>query len=130
MTLELGGLMGKVAALKSVKELVRQGQQAEATQLYQEAMGASAEEAGEVVGRLASGQGVVLSSSSVTTSIPLAFGSQIQITSDPQVAEALRKQLDTGQRLQRRLGRIVIGIILGAVLVGLIFFALVFFALR
>jgi DNA-directed RNA polymerase subunit RPC12/RpoP len=49
LTIDLSGLTGNIAILKAVKQRVREGQESEAARLYQEAFGASAEEAEGVV---------------------------------------------------------------------------------
>lgn len=120
LTIDLSGLTGKVATLKAIKQLIHEGREAEAARRYQEAFGTSAEEADGVVQRLASGQGVVISSASFSTSLPVVSSARVEVMSEPeaaqmfgQAAEVLRQQLDALQQQQRQKERAAAWIAVG-----------------
>lgn len=106
LTIDLSGLTGKIATLKAVKQRVRDGQESEATRLYQEAFGASAEEAAGVVSKLASGQSVVISSGVFSTPIPVVSSRQAQVVSGEQSAEVLADQVGLMRQRQRKVNRV------------------------
>jgi hypothetical protein len=77
--------------LRAVKQMVRAGRLEEAAQVYQQALGASAEEARRLVEALASGQSVMISSANFSQVLPVAsetqvFSTQVQVFSDGQAA--------------------------------------------
>ncbi|MBU0494673.1 MAG: hypothetical protein KKA73_29355 [Chloroflexi bacterium] len=114
---------GIITTLKTVKELVRDGQEAEAARLYQETFGVSDQEAKDLVNRLAAGQSVVLSSTSFSTSIPVVSGTQAQVVSGPQAAQAAqfwREQIDVAQQQQRKRAWVVYGVVALLVIVFLV----------
>lgn len=107
LTIDLRGLTGKVAKLKAIRQLVREGQVPEAAQVYQEAFGVSSEEAEDVVDRLASGQGVVISGATFSQPVPVVSGAQVQVVSGEQVTRMLAEQMNVAQQWQRQVNRIV-----------------------
>jgi tetratricopeptide (TPR) repeat protein len=71
LAIDLSGISGKVATLKNVKQLVRDGRLEEAAQAYQQAFRASEAEARQVVTQLAAGQSVVISSGNFSQVLPV-----------------------------------------------------------
>lgn len=113
LTISLSSLMEMATHLRQVKQLVREGRTEEAAVLYQSATGAKAEEAAEVVRRLASGQSVVVSSAASGAPIPVVSG--MQVITGPQVTQILAEQLDNLQQQGQRAGRALLWVIIGAV---------------
>jgi len=126
LTVNLGGLMGSLNTLKTVKQLARDGQQAEAARLYQETFGVSDQEAKDLVSRLAAGQSVVLSNVSFGTPVPVVSGTRVQVVSGPQAAQAAqfwREQIGVAQQQQRKQVGVVLGVV---VLLAIVFLSILF----
>jgi DNA-directed RNA polymerase subunit RPC12/RpoP len=125
LTIDLSSLTSMAAKLKAVKQLVVDGQIPEAAQLYQQTVGASPEESAAAVQQLASGQSVVISSSSsVSTSIPVVSGTRV-VTGE-EAAEMLREQLGAASQQGRQLSRVITNVILAIVIGFVIVFGIVF----
>jgi len=121
MTLNLGGLTGTIATLKSVRDLARSGRQEEAAVLFSDAFGIGRQEADALVARLASGEGVAVSNTDfglplrVVTGIPSTLSTGY---AGSRIAEVLLDQAGIGRRIRRQV-RIVVAIVVLAVLVTL-----------
>ncbi len=113
LTIDLKEVMGLATHLRQVKQLVREGRIDEATALYQSATGARAEEATEVVQRLATGQSVVISGTGTGASLPVVTGRQG--VTGAQATQILAEQLGNLQQRGQQVGRALIWIIVGAV---------------
>lgn len=116
LTIDLSGLTDKIASLKAIKQLVREGQEAEAARMYQDAFGSSVEEARAVVERLASGQGVVISSATFSTPVPVATSMPFQVVTGQQAVEVWTQQMAAAKQRQSRVNRAVTCLVIAIVI--------------
>jgi len=129
LEIDLGGLTGKVATLRSVRRLVHDGKMTEAMQVYQQGFGSRPDEARGVVERLAGGQSVVISNATFSQTLPVITSTQITV--DEQAAQAIRLGLESVQQKQtkshRRMSCVVLAVVISFVIILFVVISLILF---
>jgi DNA-directed RNA polymerase subunit RPC12/RpoP len=106
MTLNLGGLTGTIATLKNVKELARNGREAEAATLYSETFGASRQDAEALVASIAAGRSVAVTNTNFGLPLRVVSGAPSQDFSSQsatQAADFLLNQVGITRQIRRKM---------------------------